>query len=289
MQIVMLLFPATALLIPLLGGVFLFRLGRRYQQKSRLLDLTPVAPIGKIPTGFVHVRGAVACGEPLVSPLTQLACCYYRTTIACLTKSAQGLTSQSGYRTIYNEPAAKPFYLDDGTGKVLVDPTGAEYDVPQVFTTYLHTNASGLTGTVIDPSISGAGAPSEEHLRAYVAKHAESMRGQVHIVGRPDLEAKVADAMAAETTSYRLTEHCLLEKQACSVLGTSDTNGASGSGAAASVHKGTSQPTFVITSRTELQESGRLRLRALGAMAGGAALFGIGAFGLLILLVVGVL
>ena len=156
MQTVMLLFPAAALLIPLLGGAFLFRLGRRYQRKSRLLDLTPVAPTGKIPTGFVHVRGAVVCGEPLVSPLTQLPCCYYRTTIACLTKSAQGVTSQSSYRTVYTEPGAKPFYLDDGTGKVLVDPTGAEYDVPQVFTTYLHTNASGLTGTVIDPSVSGA-------------------------------------------------------------------------------------------------------------------------------------
>lgn len=284
MHIVALLFPAAGCLIPLLAGVFLFRLGGTYRRKYQLLGQTPVAPIGTIAPGFVHLRGTVACQEPLVSPLTQMPCCYYLTSIARLTRYTQGVATQKTYTTIYSEPSAKAFYLDDGTGKVQVDPHGAEYDVPQTFVTYVNTDKPGLTGTVMDSSVSN-GTPSEQRLRDYIAKHASDPAGRVHVAGNPALEQRIADAMAAEATSYRLTEHCLLDKQACSVLGTCDGSSTSANAAARLVHKGTAQPSFVITSRTDQQEAGRWRMRAMGAMVGGAALVALGGIGLLTLIV----
>lgn len=272
-----LLMPALGALIPVAAGVFLYRLGKGYQQKYRLIGQTPVAPIGQIAPGFVHVRGTVACAEPLTSPLTQSPCCYYRTTIERLTRSTQGVAS---YTTIYSEPGAKTFYLDDGTGRVLVDPVGAEYDVPQVFRTHLRNDAPGLTITVIDPSIA-SGVPSEQRLRDYVAQHARDQAGRVHVVGNAALEQRIADAMASESTTFRLTEHCLFDKQVCSVLGTSDANGAPSNGAANRLQKGTTWPTFLITSRSDQQEASTWRVRAAGLMGGGVALIGLGAIGLL--------
>jgi hypothetical protein len=277
MHIFALLMPAVGALIPVAAGVFLYRLGRGYQQKYRLIGQTPVGPVGKIAPGFVHVRGTVACAEPLTSPLTQSPCCYYRTTIERLTRSSQGAAS---FTTIYSEPGAKAFYLDDGTGKVLVDPVGADYDVPQVFSTHLRNDTPGLTLAVIDPAVAN-GMPPEQRLRDFVGQHASDQQGRVHVVGNPALEQRIADAMAAESTTFRLTEHCLFDKQTCSVLGTSDVNGGATNGAATRIQKGTTSPTFVITNRSDQQEASRWRMRALGFMGGGIALIGLGAIGLL--------
>ena len=283
MHIAASLIPAIGLLIPLLGGVFLFRLGRRYQETYKL-SRTPLAPIDKIAPGFVHVRGTVACQEPLTSPLTQVPCCYYRTTIQALQKYTQGVSTRTRYTTIYSEPASKAFYLDDGTGKTLVNPEGADYDVPVIFTTYLSTNAQGLTGTVLDPSVSHVGIPSEERVRDYVTKHAHSAGDQVRIFGNSELQQKVASAMTAAKTTYRITEYCVVDKQACSVLGTSDVNRTSANGVSTLVHKGAAQSTFLITNRGDQQESSRLGTRALGAMGVGAFLVGMSGLALLFLL-----
>ena len=110
-------------------GIYLFFQGFRLLQRRRLILDTPVSKVRSASLGMVELNGLAAGPYTIEAPITERDCFYYRT-VAWEWK-------QSGKNKQWVKVAAEsmhvPFFLDDNTGKVMVDPRGAELDLHRDF------------------------------------------------------------------------------------------------------------------------------------------------------------
>lgn len=102
--------------------VFLTRLGLGAFWKLRLVVDTPTARIRSAPQGYVELQGQAHPQRELVAArLTGTPCVWYRYRIQERQRSGRN----ERWVTIEKGDAGRPFLLDDGTGRCLVDPAGA--------------------------------------------------------------------------------------------------------------------------------------------------------------------
>ena len=115
--------------VGLCAGIYLFFQGFRLLQRRRLILDTPVSKIRSASMGVVELSGLAVGPYTMVAPVTARPCYYYRT-VAWEWK-------QSGKNKQWVKVAAEcmhvPFFLDDNTGKVMVDPRGADLDLHRDF------------------------------------------------------------------------------------------------------------------------------------------------------------
>ncbi|TLM67690.1 MAG: hypothetical protein FDZ69_04130 [Deltaproteobacteria bacterium] len=86
---------------------------------KRFVENTPTSRIRSLAMGLVEVRGRAIRRYALVAPMTQSACVWYR--LRRYRRDQRNnwtLTSQS-------DSGHVPFVLDDGSGRVVIDPAGA--------------------------------------------------------------------------------------------------------------------------------------------------------------------
>ncbi len=98
---------------------------RRFWQLRTITD-TPTAKIQSAPQGYVELSGLVVEGDgsvPIPAPLTDRPCVWYRYRIE--KKQGSGRRSNE-WTTVEKGTFDRPFLLDDGTGRCLVDPGGAQ-------------------------------------------------------------------------------------------------------------------------------------------------------------------
>ena len=111
------------------AGIYLFVQGFRLLQRRKLILNTPVSKVRSASLGMVELSGLAAGPYTVEAPITERDCFYYRT-VAWEWK-------QSGKNKQWVKVAAEsmhvPFFLDDNTGKVMVDPRGAELDLHRDF------------------------------------------------------------------------------------------------------------------------------------------------------------
>src|SRR5262249_17914158 len=89
----------------------------------------PSSKIRSAAMGLVEISG-LACGPyTLQSPITGVPCFYYRTLVW---QWKQAGRSKSWVK-VADEHFHVPFYLDDGTGHMLVNPQGADLDIHRDF------------------------------------------------------------------------------------------------------------------------------------------------------------
>jgi len=129
-------------------GLYVCTLGVEIQQKHQFLKDPPLVCINGMPRGFVHVRGKTVLGASLVSPLTQLPCCYYRTTISRWDSAAAGK-----FRDIFDDTKENEFQIHDGGGKILVSSGGAEFDLPKAYSVEIDINTPGVSQSYVEPSL----------------------------------------------------------------------------------------------------------------------------------------
>lgn len=79
--------------------------------------------------GMVELSGLAAGPYTVVAPITERACYYYRTVAWEWKRSGKS----SEWVKVAAECMHVPFFLDDNTGKVLVDPRGADLDLHRDF------------------------------------------------------------------------------------------------------------------------------------------------------------
>jgi len=106
-------------------GLYWFYKGFRLLQRKRLILNTPASRIRSASMGLVEISGLAAGPYVLTSPFKQVECYYYQSTAWQLKQ--QGKNTQ--WVKVAEETLHVPFYLDDDTGKVLVDPRAAEMDL----------------------------------------------------------------------------------------------------------------------------------------------------------------
>ncbi|MCU1272360.1 MAG: hypothetical protein JWN74_3654 [Acidobacteriaceae bacterium] len=107
------------------AGMYLFYRGFRLLQRKRLILNTPASKIRSASMGLVEINGLATGPYVVNSPLKQTTCYYYRS-IAWQWKQ-RGKDSE--WVKAAEESLHVPFYVDDGSGRLLVDPSGAEIDL----------------------------------------------------------------------------------------------------------------------------------------------------------------
>jgi hypothetical protein len=111
------------------AGMYLFFRGFRVLQRKRLIGDTPTSKIRSASMGLVEVSGLAAGPFTMKAPITDMPCYYYRTMVWEWKKAGKN----KEWVKIIDESLHLPFYLDDNTGRVLVNPQGAELDIHRDF------------------------------------------------------------------------------------------------------------------------------------------------------------
>lgn len=127
-------------------GIYAFIRGFFLLRRKRFIQDIPRSTIRGAPLGRVEVAGKVEGPYTILAPMSEEDCFYYRALVW-----SKG--ERSSWRKAAEESLAAPFFLDDGTGKMMVDPRGAESDLPAVFSEEYETDVP-------------------DHLRHFLSRHA---------------------------------------------------------------------------------------------------------------------
>ncbi len=161
-------------------GVYLFYRGFRLLARRRLIVNTPTARVRSAPIGLVELSGLAVGPYTMAAPITDKRCYYYHSIAWQLRKSGKN----RNWEKVAEESLHLPFFLDDNTGRVLVDPTDAEMDLHCDF----REEYRGFLGTSVEVP---------ERVAAFLLKHGVS---------------------ASEST--KIEEFCIKPKNALFILGT---------------------------------------------------------------------
>ena len=112
-------------LLGMYAGIFLFFRGFRLLQHKRLILDTPFSKIRSASIGLVEVSGMPTGPQTIPAGITGEPCYYYRATAWRQSESGK----EPRWEKVAEETSCVPFFVDDGTGRVLVFPQGAEMDI----------------------------------------------------------------------------------------------------------------------------------------------------------------
>ena len=222
---------------------------------------TPEIPIRSVAMGLVEIHGKATGVPPIPSPVSKTPCYFYQVDIEHWVQDKNG----GHWAHVATDADGQKFYLADTTGKVLVDAHNAEYDLIQ--NTRVETGRRLRLGW--GRLLGGIG--SEGPLAA---------RG-----GDGDLWAYANTAVARRKghglfstgtgngERYRLTERLVLPEHWYDVTGTCAENPAPQDERDRNmIMKGSNEPTFLITWRSEKEIRQTLRDRVVKYIFGGAIL-----------------
>jgi len=114
-------------------------LGFKTLKLKRLVENTPTSKIRSLAMGLVEIKGTDRRQFALFSPMSHLACVYYRLTRYKKNQKDQWVVSS------ITSSGHVPFWVEDETGRVSVDPTGAKIQVGQSQESF-STSSSALGG-----------------------------------------------------------------------------------------------------------------------------------------------
>jgi hypothetical protein len=113
--------------LTMIAGFYFFFRGLRLLARKRRQN----APASKIATalpGLVEVNGVATGPHTISAPITGNPCYLYRATVWQQRKAAS-----HEWEKIAEETLHVPFFLDDSTGQLLIEPLGAEFDLQSEF------------------------------------------------------------------------------------------------------------------------------------------------------------
>jgi hypothetical protein len=110
-------------------GIGLFIYGFRLLQRRRLILDTPFSKIRSAAMGMVEVSGLAVGPYTMIAPVTGHPCYYYSTAVWEYKQNGKN----KNWVKVAGECMHLPFFVDDNTGRVLVDPRGADLDLHRDF------------------------------------------------------------------------------------------------------------------------------------------------------------
>lgn len=95
---------------------------------GRLIEDTPTAKIRSAPQGYVELEGAgrLMDGPPIIAKLSGLPCVWYRYKIEQQVRTHYKSHTQTRWQVIEKDESTETFWLEDETGRVVIDPEGAD-------------------------------------------------------------------------------------------------------------------------------------------------------------------
>lgn len=103
-----------------------------FRSARRWTEFLPTSKVKDVFVGFVELNGKAESGAdgPIIAPLSRRECVWTSREVEELRR---GNKNRRYWETIIEERCDRPFYLSDETGRVLIDPTGAEIDAEILF------------------------------------------------------------------------------------------------------------------------------------------------------------
>jgi hypothetical protein len=218
---------------------------------------TAVSTIRSMAMGFVEVSGsAMPADAPAApSPISAKPCLAYQVDVE-IAAHVVGNVQEENWMAYFTDRPDGRFYLQDKTGKVLVDVRGAHID----FTSCqceIKISPSGTPQLWRDRP--WRGTPSETAVAAYASREGTAEFGEK----KPFQPGHL----------YRLTERCISPYGRYSVAGTCAENPAPKDELDRNmIVKGTNEKTFEISRQPESAQQDHLLRRAKAAIYGGAVL-----------------
>lgn len=114
--------------IAIAGGLYLFFVGFRMLARKRLLMATRTSKIRSAALGLVEVNGMAVGPHTMPAPITGKPCFLYHTTAW-----QQRAGKEKEWEKVADETLHVPFFVDDSTGRLLVEPLGADLDLHRDF------------------------------------------------------------------------------------------------------------------------------------------------------------
>ena len=163
------------------AGVYLFYRGFRFLQRKRLILNTPASKIRSAAMGLVEINGLAVGPYTMLAPITGVPCYYFH----AMAWQWQQEGRNSKWVKVADESLHVPFFLDDNTGRVLVNPQGAEMDI--------HRDFHDEFGT----SLFSSGLEIPVNISSFLASHGVSTDKKI-----------------------KIDEYCIKPKNALFILGT---------------------------------------------------------------------
>ncbi len=111
------------------AGIGIFIYGFRLLLRRRLILDTPFSKIRSAAMGLVEISGLAVGPYTMVAPVTGHPCYYYSTAVWEYKQNGKN----KNWVKVAGECMYLPFFVDDNTGSVLVDPRGADLDLHRDF------------------------------------------------------------------------------------------------------------------------------------------------------------
>ncbi len=105
-------------------GLYLFYRGFRMLQYKRLILNTPLSKVRSASMGLVEVIGVATGPQTIPAGLTGAPCYYYRAVAWEYRQSGRNRQ----WKKVADESLCVPFFVQDATGQVLVNPQGGDLD-----------------------------------------------------------------------------------------------------------------------------------------------------------------
>jgi hypothetical protein len=110
-------------------GVVLFVRGFQMLRVKRLILNTPTSRVRSASMGLVEITGLAKGPSTIPAGVTGEACYYYRAVIWQLRQSGKN----QEWKQVACESLYVPFFVEDATGQLLIDPQGADFDIERNF------------------------------------------------------------------------------------------------------------------------------------------------------------
>jgi E3 Ubiquitin ligase len=173
-------------------GIFLFFRGFPFLKRKRLIQNTPTSTIRGAALGAVEVSGTVVGPYTLISPLSESDCFYYH---------AVARSTGEEEKEVAEEVLYAPFFLDDGTGRLMVDPRGAELELrPSVDEEYSPSTGDAFTRHFLVRRGLSSAVPA--NLQEYCIRAGDQLFVLATLRENPGLES-AADCLAGDAAQGR--------------------------------------------------------------------------------------
>lgn len=128
------------------GALYACWRAQRSLRRARMIEDIPTAKVRSAPQGYVELEGIgkLLEGPPILAPLSGLPCVWYRYRVEKRQeRRARDGLFRTHWVTAEHGTSTEIFCLDDGSGRVIVDPEGAEVTPRHKETWYGHGRNPG--------------------------------------------------------------------------------------------------------------------------------------------------
>lgn len=109
------------------GGFLLYSSLMQYSLIGKIKN-TPTSKVRGAAIGLIELHGKARMKTETMSPISKAKCAYWRLKCQYYQSGKNG-----GWRDFYNINSTSRFYLEDDTGKMLINAEGAEVEIPADF------------------------------------------------------------------------------------------------------------------------------------------------------------